>query len=391
MVARDLARQDDVLAEVRERRREQHEGEPEREDAEAPGAELSRHDHVERDRRELRARPPRAGGRPCSPGFDAPRSTLFPQRTISVWPGACLRRLPSHTTVSQTCRSAMTRTTSSCVPTDLRRQSRSCATWGYSLVSFGEFADEVARSGGAGTPRSPSTTGSSTTSRRSCPLVRELDATATVFVGLGLARSVASRRPVDADRDRRRATRASRRGHRDRRSLGQSRRPEQRSRTTRRWKSSSRGKRELEEVLDEPVEVVAYPYGRDKPRFDPRGRDAGFRAACSTSARGSWDDPSLPAPAGHGQPAAAARPAAEARRPLRAADEARFRPAPHDESVATSPRRSDDRTASCGPDRARLPRRRPSGGRRRPPADLARASRGADPLSAAARLRVPDR
>jgi len=53
----------------------------------------------------------------------------------------------------------------------------------------------------------------------------------------------------------------------------------------------ARGQRELEEVLGEPVEVAAYPYGRGGPDTIRAGRDAGFRAACLCTARGSWDDP----------------------------------------------------------------------------------------------------
>ena len=57
----------------------------------------------------------------------------------------------------------------------------------------------------------------------------------------------------------------------------------------------ARGKRELEEVLGEPVEVAAYPYGRANQDTVRAGRNAGFRAACLCTARGSWDDPlSLP-------------------------------------------------------------------------------------------------
>ena len=50
-------------------------------------------------------------------------------------------------------------------------------------------------------------------------------------------------------------------------------------------------KKQLEAVLGEPVEVAAYPYGRANAGTVRACRDAGFLAACSATARGSWGDP----------------------------------------------------------------------------------------------------
>ena len=44
-------------------------------------------------------------------------------------------------------------------------------------------------------------------------------------------------------------------------------------------------------MLDEPVEVAAYPYGRANADTVRACRDAGFLAACAATGRGSWDDP----------------------------------------------------------------------------------------------------
>lgn len=52
-------------------------------------------------------------------------------------------------------------------------------------------------------------------------------------------------------------------------------------------------KRQLEEVLDEPVEVAAYPFGRATEETARACRDAGFHAACVTTGRGDWADPHL--------------------------------------------------------------------------------------------------
>ena len=50
-------------------------------------------------------------------------------------------------------------------------------------------------------------------------------------------------------------------------------------------------KRRLEELLDRPVEVAAYPYGRAHADTLRACRDAGFKAACRISGEGSWADP----------------------------------------------------------------------------------------------------
>jgi peptidoglycan/xylan/chitin deacetylase (PgdA/CDA1 family) len=53
------------------------------------------------------------------------------------------------------------------------------------------------------------------------------------------------------------------------------------------------GKRQLEAVLEEPVEVAAYPFGRATEETARACRDAGFRAACVATGRGDWADPYL--------------------------------------------------------------------------------------------------
>lgn len=52
-----------------------------------------------------------------------------------------------------------------------------------------------------------------------------------------------------------------------------------------------RGKRELEELLGEPVDTLAYPFGRADAGTRDAARAAGFVAACRTSGEGDWSDP----------------------------------------------------------------------------------------------------
>ena len=52
-----------------------------------------------------------------------------------------------------------------------------------------------------------------------------------------------------------------------------------------------RGKRELEELLGEPVDPLAYPFGRADGGTREAARAAGFVAACRTSGQGDWSDP----------------------------------------------------------------------------------------------------
>lgn len=53
----------------------------------------------------------------------------------------------------------------------------------------------------------------------------------------------------------------------------------------------TRSRAALEELLDRPVDVAAYPFGRVGADTARACRDAGFRAACRITGEGSWDDP----------------------------------------------------------------------------------------------------
>ena len=78
---------------------------------------------------------------------------------------------------------------------DLRRQIARLREWGYRLVSFGDFALEVERSGGAGHACLTFDDGLVDNLEALAPLLREVDAPATVFVvSAGSARRTPRRR-----------------------------------------------------------------------------------------------------------------------------------------------------------------------------------------------------
>jgi peptidoglycan/xylan/chitin deacetylase (PgdA/CDA1 family) len=168
---------------------------------------------------------------------------------------------------------------------DLERQIGKLRAWGYELVTFGELARAVAETGGAGLAALTFDDGLVDNLK-----LAVLDTPATVFVvsgWLGQPHPAAPwTRIVTAEELRElRADGLEIGGHSATHAdlsvlayddaLAELR----------------RGKQELEDVLGEPVEVAAYPYGRANADTIRAARDAGFRAACAATARGSWTDP----------------------------------------------------------------------------------------------------
>ncbi|HEY7149123.1 MAG TPA: polysaccharide deacetylase family protein [Gaiellaceae bacterium] len=171
-------------------------------------------------------------------------------------------------------------------PQDLRRQIDKLRAWGYELVTFGDLAADV-RPGRVALTFDDGLVDNLT---MLAPILRELGAPATVFVVSGWLGqphpSATWTRIVSADelrelRDAGLEVGGHSATHADLSALSYEDALEE----------LSRGKKELEDVLGEPVEVAAYPYGRTSSDAIRAARDAGFRAACSTSARGSWDEP----------------------------------------------------------------------------------------------------
>ncbi|TMK79657.1 MAG: polysaccharide deacetylase family protein [Actinobacteria bacterium] len=171
-------------------------------------------------------------------------------------------------------------------PEDLRRQVAKLREWGYRLVSFGDLAAEANRAGlGALTFDDGLVDNLETLA----PLLSELDAPATVFVVSGWLGNphpaapwtrIVNPNELRGLRDAGLEIGGHSATHADLSKLSYEDAREE----------LARGKRELEEILGEPVEVAAYPYGRANEDTIRACREAGFRAACAATARGSWDD-----------------------------------------------------------------------------------------------------
>jgi peptidoglycan/xylan/chitin deacetylase (PgdA/CDA1 family) len=178
-------------------------------------------------------------------------------------------------------------------PDDLRRQIEKLREWGYDLVTFGELARLAAARQGAGHAALTFDDGLVDNLQTLAPLLAAEQVPATVFVVSGwLGKphpSVPSTRLVDEAelRELHAAPGIEIGGHTE----------SHPNLTTLDYDGAlqelSRGKSRLEDVLAARVEVAAYPYGRATPDSVRAARDAGFRAACACSGRGSWDQPHL--------------------------------------------------------------------------------------------------
>ena len=177
-------------------------------------------------------------------------------------------------------------------PGDLRRQIARLREWGYRLVSLGELADEVAAGTGSGCAALTFDDGLVDNLETLSPLLADVDAPATVFVvsgWLGRPHPAATWTRIVTSGELR-ALRAA--GieigahsvtHPDLSALSYEQARQE----------LAQGKRQLEEVLKEPVDVAAYPFGRATEETARACRDAGFRAACAATGRGDWSNPHL--------------------------------------------------------------------------------------------------
>jgi len=175
-------------------------------------------------------------------------------------------------------------------PQDFRRQIAKLRGWGYRLVTFGELASAATTSRPSGLAALTFDDGFVDNLETLVPLLRQEQAPATVFVvsgWLGRPHLTApwTRIVTEAELGELRAAGieigAHSVTHPDLSAV-----PYEQAR-----EELAGSKSELERVLGEEVSVAAYPYGRASPEAVRACRDAGFAAACSSTARGSWDKP----------------------------------------------------------------------------------------------------
>jgi peptidoglycan/xylan/chitin deacetylase (PgdA/CDA1 family) len=175
-------------------------------------------------------------------------------------------------------------------PRDLQGQIQKLKSWGYRLVTFGELAARVKEREGAGMAALTFDDGVADNLTSLMPVLRAERVSATIFVvsgWLGLPYPEAPRaRIMTADEVRSLRRMGVEIGshtvtHPDLTTLAYEDVLDE-------LKTS---KHLLESVVDAPIEVLAYPYGRATEETIAACREAGYRAACRTSGEGSWNEP----------------------------------------------------------------------------------------------------
>ena len=175
-------------------------------------------------------------------------------------------------------------------PKAFRRHVHLVRRWGYRFVTFGELAKAAAQRQAEGLAALTFDDGLADNLHTLVPLLDELQAVATVFV---VPRWNGTPHPdapwacaLTHDEVRKLAAAGVEIG---------SHSFEHRDLSTCSYEEAlddlTRSRQALEELLERPVTVAAYPYGRTTPDAGRACRDAGFEAACRISGEGSWDDP----------------------------------------------------------------------------------------------------
>jgi peptidoglycan/xylan/chitin deacetylase (PgdA/CDA1 family) len=174
-------------------------------------------------------------------------------------------------------------------PADFERDVRLLRRWGYRLVTFGQLARLTGAGEGAGHAALTFDDGFVDNLTALVPLLRRLDAPATVFVvsgWLGRPHPDAPWTRIVDEQELSRLAQSVEVGahtitHPDLTTLAPSQ-----------AEAELRGSKEaLEAILRRPVDVAAYPYGAATNETADACRAAGFAAACMTAGRGSWNDP----------------------------------------------------------------------------------------------------
>ncbi len=175
-------------------------------------------------------------------------------------------------------------------PQDLTRQIRRLVSWGYRLVTFGQLARSVAEGEGRALAALTFDDGPVDNLHVLLPLLRAHGVTATVFAVSGWLGEPYPYAPGV----RLLTTDELRTLHAAGVEIG-SHTATHPDLSTLDYDGAlaelATSRRDLEAVLDAPVEVAAYPFGRAAESTLRACADAGYRAACRISGRGSWDRP----------------------------------------------------------------------------------------------------
>lgn len=174
-------------------------------------------------------------------------------------------------------------------PEHVARHIRRLRRWGYELLPFSDFAGRIRTGRAAGCAALTFDDGFVDNLETLAPLLDAERAPATVFVPtgwLGQTHPYAPQaRVMTADEVRALRSRgveigAHTHSHADLTALDHDAAVDE----------LRRGKRELEELLDEPIETLSYPFGRADAGTREAARAAGFVAACRTGGEGNWSD-----------------------------------------------------------------------------------------------------
>lgn len=162
--------------------------------------------------------------------------------------------------------------------------------WGYRLVRFGELAEAVQAGEGGGLAALTFDDGLADNLHHLVPVLRHVDAPATVFVVSswdGTPHPDAPwARTLTGSELRQLSSAGVEIGSHGHCHVDLTTLPFDEVRD-----GFTRSREQLESLLDRPVSVAAYPFGRATEDTARACREAGFAAACRAKGEGSWSDP----------------------------------------------------------------------------------------------------